>query len=274
MTLPLATRLSHRSLIRLGGADRLAFLQNIVSNDVAKATPTQAVYAALLTPQGKFLHDMFIVAAGDAFLVDCEAERAEDLLHRLTAYKLRSKVTFDNLADAFDVWAVWSGSLANAFPDPRLPELGSRLFIAKGETPQGITPTDFTAHDTHRIQLGVANGSRDMIVEKSTLAEGNVDFLNGVDWKKGCYIGQELTARMHYRGLAKKRLFPVRIEGESLESGANLDKESGEMRSVCGNQGLALLRIEAVQKSLDEKTPLTCGNTKLWPQIPAWMKLT
>ncbi len=274
MILPFATRLSNRSLIRIGGADRLGFLQNIVSNDVAQAKVAKAVYAALLTPQGKFLHDMFIVDGGDAFLVDCESARAEDLLRRLNAYKLRSKVTFENLADAFDMWAVWNGILPGALSDPRLPELGSRLFIAKGQTPDGVAVSDFATYDTLRIGLGVADGSRDLEVEKSTLAEGNFDFLNGVDWKKGCYIGQELTARMHYRGLAKKRFFPVRIEGESPLLGANLDKESGEIRSIAGDQGLALLRIEAVQKSLDEKMPLTCGNAKLWPQIPAWMKLT
>jgi folate-binding protein YgfZ len=314
------TLLPHRSVIRIGGEDRLGFLQGLISNDVSKASATHAIYAALLTPQGKFLHDLFILDHDSAYLIDCEATRAEDLISRLSAYKLRSKVTFENLADKFDVWAVWEDTLGPdaphkavipqnflfhaaerrgktnlcgtqsdspqtpaasiqspaehlAFPDPRLPERGLRAFVPKGEAPENVQPTDLAAYDSHRLSLGIADGSRDLEIEKSTLAEGNFDLLNGIDWKKGCYVGQELTARMHYRGLAKKRLFPVRIEGESPPYGATLSNDSGEMRSSCGKQGLALLKIDAVRQALDQETPLTHGNAKIWPSFPAWMKI-
>lgn len=272
--MPFATHLSHRTVLRVSGADRHAFLQGLVSNDVAKPV----VYAALLTPQGKFLHDMFVCDFEDAFWVDCEAARVEDLLRRLAAYKLRSKVTFENLSDAFDIWAVWGGDYhaPRCFADPRLPELGMRVFMGKGNTPVGATVTDFDAYDRHRLTLGVGDGSRDMEIEKSTLVEGNFDYLNGIDWKKGCYVGQELTARMHYRGLAKKRLFPVRIEGVMPSAGALLHfgtEEAGEIRSSCGNCGLALLRIEAVQQAVAQKTALTYEKTMIWPSIPAWMKI-
>jgi folate-binding protein YgfZ len=268
---PFATRLSHRSLIRIAGPDRAAFLQGLVSNDVSKANAQQSIYAALLTPQGKFLHDLFIFADADSFLIDCEAARAEDLLRRLDAYKLRSKVTFENLAGAFDILAVW-GAPHLGPADPRLPELGARFFVKKASTILDVTLTDAAAYDEHRIKLGVADGSRDMEVEKSTLAEGNFDFLNGIDWKKGCYVGQELTARMHYRGLAKKRLFPVRIEGLVPPPGTGLG-EDGALRSSRAFRGLALLRIEAVQQAIDQEHPLTYGKTTLWPSIPGWMKI-
>jgi folate-binding protein YgfZ len=234
---------------------------------------TNAIYAALLTPQGKFLHDLFIIEQEDSFLIDCEAARAEDLISRLTAYKLRSKTVLENLATLFDVWAIWNGDYAGplSFIDPRLPELGSRAFLAKGQPP--LLTCDFSTYDEMRLGLGIADGSRDMEIEKSTVAEGNFDCLNGVDWKKGCYIGQELTARMHYRGLAKKRLFPVVIEGKAPPYGALLDKDVGEMRSSCGSKGLALLRIDSVRHALDEKSPLTHGETRLWPSFPPWMKI-
>lgn len=278
MTLPLATPLIHRSLVRIGGADRHAFLQGLVSNDVTKSTPTNAVYAALLTPQGKFLHDLFILDVHETFLIDCEAARADDLLRRLTAYKLRSKVTFENASNAFDVWALWNYTpqAPHSFPDPRLPALGMRVFVAKGATPANITPADFNAYDQHRLSQGVADGSRDMEIEKSTLVESNFDFLNGIDWKKGCYTGQELTARMHHRALAKKRLFPVRIEGTAPDPGSLLhlgDAEAGQMRSHNGPHGLALLKIDAVHQTLSQEKPLTYAETRLWPSIPLWMKI-
>lgn len=268
-----AAPLSHRTLIRIGGADRYAFLQGLLSNDVMKASEDRAVYAALLSPQGKFLHDLFLLHVADAFWVDCEAGRAEDLLRRLNAYKLRSKVTFENLTDRSDVWAIWGGahSAPQTFVDPRLPELGMRAFVEKNKIPVGPIISDFSVYDERRLHAGVADGSRDMEIEKSTLAEGNFDFLNGVDWKKGCYVGQELTARMHYRGLAKRRLFPVRVEGAPIAFGAQIEGD-GEMRSSCHKHGLALLKTEDAQKAINEEKPLTYQNTKLWVGLPSWMK--
>jgi folate-binding protein YgfZ len=289
-----AAHLPHRSVIRISGTDRHSFLQGLVSNNVAKSADTDAIYAALLTPQGKFLHDLFILSPegafppDGAFLIDCERERSEDLLDRLKAYKLRSKVKFDDLGEALDVWAVWEAPTAHYTPtppsplqwherglflDPRLPKLGAREFIEKGRAPADTVAVELAAYDEHRLALGIADGSRDLEIEKSTLIEANFDFLNGIDWKKGCYIGQELTARMHYRGLAKKRLFPVEIEGKAPPFGAIIAKDIGEMRSSSGSTGIAVLKIEAVLQALDQKQPLTYGETKLWPTIPAWMKI-
>jgi folate-binding protein YgfZ len=275
MALPFATRLPHRSALRIRGADRRTFLQALVSNDVAKVTTSDAIYAALLTPQGKFLHDMFVFEHDDAFLIDCEAERADDLLHRFSAYKLRSQITLENAATAFNIWAVWNGSYENplSYTDPRLAKLGSRVFNVKGDTPQSTQPADFAAYDSVRMTLGVADGSRDLQIDKSTLAEANFDYLHGVDWGKGCYIGQELTARMHYRRLGKKHLFPVRLSGNPGEYKTLFfrGEEAGELRSHNGARGLALITNEAVHLSITQKLPLNCGDFGVSPFYPEWL---
>ncbi|MDE1901050.1 MAG: folate-binding protein YgfZ, partial [Alphaproteobacteria bacterium] len=246
-----------------------------VSNDVARASTTAAVYAALLTPQGKFLHDMFILARDDSFLIDCEAERADDLLRRLAGYKLRAKVTCDDLRGTMSVWAAWDSPMpdGNFYVDPRLPAMGQRAFAPSGQL-SGLETADFPAYDAHRLALGVADGSHDMKTGDATLAEGNFDLLNGIDWKKGCYVGQELTARMHYRGLAKKRLFPVRVEGAMPppESALWLDgMEKGEMRSARGLAGLAVLNIDAARQSVEENRPFVWENSQIFPFWPDWM---
>jgi len=270
----LSAYLHHRSVIRIGGQDRRIFLQGLISNDIERCREGDALYAALLTPQGKFLHDLFIVECGDHFLIDCEKARADDLLKRLRAYTLRAKVTLENAAEEFDVQVEVPGSHRNevliSYSDPRLPELGTRLIARKNVAAAG----DFMGYDLHRIGLGVADGSRDMLVEKSTLADGNIDLLNGVSWTKGCYVGQELTARMHYRALVKKRLFPVTIEGAAPASGSTVtigEDEVGEMRSSCGQRGLALLATEKTRRAVDEGVVLTSGTALLKPYLPGWM---
>jgi folate-binding protein YgfZ len=273
MTTTFSCLLANRGVLRLSGQDRRAFLQGLVSNDVSACVPGHAVYAALLTPQGKFLHDLFIVDTGDEFLIDCEAARAEDLLKRLAAYKLRAKVTLADAQDEYDVWAMrGQGSgfgVQGAFVDARLPELGMRAILRKGDSIT-LNPDprsqNFDAYDRHRLKLGVTDGSRDMIVEKSTLADGNFDFLNGISWSKGCYLGQELTARMHYRGLVKKRMFPVTIEGGAPAFGTVITfngEDIGDMRSSCDNLGLALLNIEKAEAAMREKVRLACGESGL-----------
>ncbi len=274
-----SSRLINRGAIRLGGADRRSFLQGLISNDIESCRPGQAVYAALLTPQGKFLHDLFIADAGEEFLIDCEAARADDLLSRLAAYKLRAKVTMEDAREDYEVWAFGDRhsafSIQGLFEDPRLTELGMRAILPKEESPNAECRSP-NAYDCHRLSLGVADGSRDMIIEKSTLAEGNFDFLNGISWSKGCYVGQELTARMRYRGLAKKRLFPVKIEGPAPDFGTAIksgDEEIGDMRSQCNNLGLALLNIAKAQAAIEAGAALTCGASRLIASKPAWMNM-
>jgi folate-binding protein YgfZ len=274
-----------RALIALSGPDRYGFLQGIVSNDVAKATAERAIYAAFLTPQGKYLHDIFIAALGDRLLIDCEAGRRTDLLRRLSLYKLRSKVTLAEenglvvglhfgpsalagLGLQPQAGAARAEGAGILFVDPRLAELGARAILPGAQAPAETgTAADY---DRLRLSLGVPDGSRDLPVEKAILLENGFDELNAIDWDKGCYMGQELTARTRYRGLVRKRLMPVAIEGAAPAPGTPLlqdGKEAGEMRSAAGDLGVALVRLETLGNG-----PLTAEGARLTPRKPDWAK--
>ncbi len=261
-----------RGVVEVTGEDRTAFLQGLVSNDVTLARPGQAVFAALLTPQGKWLADFFVFAEAERLLLDCARDQAGLLVTTLSRFRLRAKVALRDASDGFVVHAGWGGAPlpagAIAAPDPRLAEAGWR---ALSPAPQAAD-ADEAAYDLHRLSLGLPDGARDMEPQKSVLLEGGFDELAGVSWTKGCYMGQELTARTKYRGLLKKRLVPVAVAGPLPAPGTLVTQqgaEVGEMRSGRDGLGLALLRIEAVQAG----GALACGEAVLTPRIPAWMKL-
>lgn len=265
-------RLRSRGVLRLGGPDRQEFLQGLVSNDVRSVSPTRAVHAFLLTPQGKFLHDMFLLWQEDALLVDCEFDRRDDLLRRLKTYRLRSKVEIDDVSSDHLVFAAAAGSRIDGglgFADPRHPALGDRVLLPPDHVSSAAEAdqAEAAARDRHRIALAVPDGSRDMEVGKAILLENNADLLNGVAWDKGCYIGQELTARTRYRGLVKKRLTPVRLQGDVPPPGTVLVEsgtEIGEMRSSNGDLGLALLRLDFLRQSRAAE----CDGCPLLPDPP------
>ncbi|WP_445678957.1 CAF17-like 4Fe-4S cluster assembly/insertion protein YgfZ [Radicibacter daui] len=275
-----------RAVLALGGEDRVAFLQGLVSNDIAAVSPARAVQAALLTPQGKYLFDFAVASDGDRLLLDVEAARLDDLYRRLRMYKLRSKVTLEPLAG----WSVTAlagptaatlGAASEAgsaaplaggvlFTDPRIAGLGARL-MAPAEassaalTEAGIPAMDEATYETLRLTLGVPDGARDFELEKSTLLEGNMDAFNAISWEKGCYVGQELTARTRYRGLLKKRMMPVEIEGPLPAPGTQIlqdGKDAGEVRSGAGNRAIAIIRLEALEKT---GLPLMAGEARILP---------
>ena len=233
-----------------------------MSNDVAKVSPERAISAALLTAQGRFLHDFFIAPWQDGVVIDCERERQADLVKRLKLYRLRAKVQFTDLNTSHDVLLLWddphtgaAGAVtpfANslAYVDPRNAGLGRRAIVAKGFVPDQA-PGRAEDYTQLRLSLGVPDGSRDLEVEKALLLENGFEALNGVDFDKGCYVGQEITARTKYRGLGKRRL--VKVTGDVslpppgtpiLQDGA----EAGVMRTSQGTLGLALLRLDALEK--------------------------
>lgn len=258
-----------RDVLHLSGADRHSFLQGLISNDIGLCVPGQAIYAALLTPQGKFLHDMFVTALGDIFLIDCEAGRGADLLKRLLAHKLRAKIAVTDVSADYHVWATLSPADLNAgwVKDPRHDGFGYRAVLKKDQTPDGEITDDDTNYRRLLMSHAAPNGSADMDVGASTLQEGNIDLLNGISWSKGCYMGQELTARMHYRALVKKRLLPVRIEGTAPERGAVItynNAEIGVMRSHAGNIGLACLNITSADEARMHSAALICGDSTLF----------
>ncbi|MFC7475445.1 YgfZ/GcvT domain-containing protein [Dankookia sp. GCM10030260] len=273
-----------RGMVEVTGEDRTGFLQGLVTNDVAGATPPSpaaepqgsqrlgtAVFAALLSPQGKWLAEFFILADGDRLLLDCEAAQAAMLAQKLARFRLRSKVSVRDASAEFAVHAGWGGAAVPAgtiaAPDPRLPEAGWRA-LAPAPVAADATPEDW---DRHRLALGLPDGTRDLVAEQTVLLEAGYDDLHGVSWTKGCYMGQELTARTKYRGLLKRRLVPVAVEGPLPAPGTKVfadGTEVGEMRSGRDGMGIAQLRLEA----LDGRR-LSCGEAMLTPRIPGWMAL-
>ena len=257
--------LSDRTVLEVAGEDRVSFLQGLVSNDVALAAPGRAVWAALLTPQGKWLADFFIFADGERLLLDCEAAQIAIVAKLLTRYRLRSKATV--APTALRVSAGWDGTAPAAAliaPDPRLPAAGWRII---GEIDATATEADY---DLHRLRLGLPDGSRDLESDRSTLVESGFDELNGIGWEKGCYMGQELTARTKYRGLVKRRLTPVRIEGELPPPGTPViqgNTEVGTIRSGRRDRALASLRLEAIRAE-----SLSCGDATLIPEPASWLR--
>jgi folate-binding protein YgfZ len=287
-------RLERRAIIAIGGDDRRTFLQGLISNDVTRLSPERALFAAMLTPQGKFLFDLFLAEAADGpFLVDTEADRAEALVRKLTLHRLRAKVTIE-LDPTLSVYAAWgdeaaarlglsaAGSAAPvaggiALVDPRLAAAGLRLVLPEGGEAAliaaGFAPGSVEDWDRARIALGLPDGARDMEPEKALLLENGYEELAGVDFDKGCYMGQELTARTRYRGLIRKRLMPVVISGPTPAPGAIVrhgEAEAGEMRSSAGDLGLALIRLEAFRASGGQG--LHCGEATLTASRPDWAK--
>ena len=262
-TAPLETRLPSRGVIEIAGDDRRSFLQGLITNDVMALTPSNAIYAALLTPQGKYLFDFLIVAEGDRLLLDVEADRRADLMRRLMLYKLRAKVT---IADRSDALAVVLSSAGIA--DPRHPGLGGRAILP--HTTAEKLPADESAYQTHRLSLGIPEGSADFVVDKLLILEGNLDYLNGVSFTKGCYVGQELTARMKHRGKVRKRLLPVRVVGDLPPAGTPITddgREVGELRGGQGSRAIAYLRLD----DLDLGKSYRCGTALVTPERPEWL---
>lgn len=289
--------LEDRGVLAISGPERASFLQGLVSNDIDKAVPGHAVYAALLTPQGKYLHDFFVSVAitredGVTLLLDCERAGLGALQKRLSMYKLRADVTLEDRSGDLSVAAIFGEGSAEAtlegvavYADPRLAKAGVRCVLAKTEARTILEKAGFTAaepvdYDRLRLSLGLPDATRDLIPEKSTLLENGFDELNGVDWDKGCYMGQELTARTKYRGLVKKRLMPVRLDGPPPAAGTPVmlgEHQAGELRSSLatedGGIGLALLRLESMAEAAETGADLIAEGIKVTPSKPDWMAI-
>jgi folate-binding protein YgfZ len=260
--------LADRGVVEITGEDRVPFLQGLVSNDVTQAAPGRAVWSALLTAQGKWLADFFILSDGDRLLLDCELAHAAMLVKSLSRYRLRAKAALRDASAEFAIHVAWGETpVADAIiaADPRLPDAGLRVLAP---APLGDTATLADWH-AHRIALGLPDGSRDLEADKSVLLEAGFDELGGVSWTKGCYMGQELTARTKYRGLLKRRLVPVRVEGAMPEPGTPVmlgEQEAGTLRFGVGDTAMALLRLDAIGSD-----GLRCGDAVITPLPPAWL---
>ncbi len=299
MSLASFVRLASRGVLRVEGPDARSFLQGLISNDIGAVKPDHAVWAAFLTAQGKYLHDFFVCESGGALLLETEADRLADLKRRLSLYRLRSRVSIEEVGPTLGVWALIgeaaatqaglaSASAGSAAPlgegivivDPRLAAAGLRALLP-GETGEaallalGFERAEPGAYDALRIFLGLPDGSRDMLVEKSLLLECGFDELGGIDWNKGCFLGQELTARTRWRGLVKRRLLPMRVEGAIPQPGTPISVDGqnvGEVRSGAEGWALALLRLSALP-AISKAAGVTVGEATLVPHVPGWAVL-
>ncbi len=279
------TRLATRSVLTVAGDDRAALLQGLLSNDLGALAPGRPVYAALLTPQGKFLFDLMLFAAGANWLADVEAERLDALVRRLTLYRLRAAVSFEPRSE-LAVYAVGQAVPVatdgpwTAAADPRHPALGQRLIGAPATVEpclsalaQRVDEAHFTRH---RAQLGIPEGSHDLEPDKALLLENGFVELHGVAFDKGCFVGQELTARMRYRATVRKRLLPARLEGEAAPGAPITDGaiEVGQLQAVYGDVGLALIRLDRWRKAADAGRTLQAGPVAIAPWVPDWVDLS
>ena len=287
--------LENRGVVSLRGDDARGFLQGLVTNDVERVSEENAIWAALLTPQGKYLFDFFIVEMMGALVLDCEGARVDELMSLLKRYKLRSKVDIsddsadwvvvalagtDADSDALVGFEGRAGGFAGGtcFVDPSYGGAGARAILPRDGIGQldaaGFERGDAEDYDIHRLVCGLPDGSRDLIVDKSYPMENGFDPLHGIAWDKGCYVGQEMTARMRYRATMKRALLPVEIEGEGAVPGTPVTqagKDAGEMRSSCNGIGLALLRIDALETLQTGGAPLRAGSAVLTPMRPPYV---
>src|SRR6266545_466191 len=270
-----AAFLPDRGVVKGSGGDARDFLNGLVTTDVTLLRPGLGRFGALLTPQGKITVDFLITEApsghGGGFLIDCPRPLAQGLADKLGFYKLRAKVTVENLSDSLGVIAAWDGEPAIkpdlAFADPRDAALGWRILTPQDLAPKvadliGAELADSAAYEAHRIATGVPRGGLDFMYGDAFPHETNMDRLHGVDFDKGCYVGQEVVSRMQHRGTARTRIVRVTLEDFSPETGVAVlggDRQVGTMGSTAGGRGLALVRIDRVADALDAGLALTAG---------------
>lgn len=286
--------LADRGVLAISGPETRSFLQGIVTNNVDKVDPTRALYSALLTPQGKFLFDFFMADDGDGgLLLDVKKDRLEELAKRLKFYKLRAKAEISDVSDQFAVTALigdGAGAAArlhegagNAWRDgdtvyavdPRLSAMGVRAIHPVGTTPFAEA-AEGSLHDyeNHRMALAVPDGGTDVLVDKSFILESNFEELNAVDFEKGCYVGQELTARTKFRGTIRRRLFGITAEADLPPAGTPItvgEAEIGEVRSGLGNHGIALIRIDRLDEAGGDDARVMAGDIAIKPVKPSWV---
>ena len=268
-----SVHLEDRAVVGLSGPEARGFLQGLITNDIERLSPGVGIYAALLTPQGKILCD-FLIAEGDgAILLDCAAGSAEGLVKRLKLYRLRAKVEIE----ARPQLGVYAGLnqlegrpalRAITFADPRLAALGPRSIGAVAEMPDFLGGA--SVYHAARLALGVPEGG-DFGSDKIFALDGGLDELNAVAFDKGCYVGQELTARMKHRGTARKRLLTVSAEGPLPPPGTEISEATqmlGEIVSVYGSKGFALIRLDRLEES---KGPLRAGDGPVTLSRPQWL---
>jgi hypothetical protein len=283
-----AALLPDRGVVKVVGEDARRFLNGLATNDVGKVAPGQPRFAALLTPQGKIIVDFIIAEAepgdGAGFFLDCQRALAPALVGKLNFYKLRAKVLVEDLSEVLGVMALWDGAAVSEFglgyADPRLVGLGTRVMLPSHLAQEaaddlGATLTDADAYEAHRIALGVPRGGTDFNYGDTFPHEADMDQLAGVDFEKGCYVGQEVVSRVEHRNSARSRVVPIVYDDNTPMAGLPVmagEKSIGMLGSAGGGRGLALLRLDRVEDALAANIPLVAGGITIRAVKPAWAR--
>jgi folate-binding protein YgfZ len=283
-----AALLADRGVVKVTGDDARNFLHGLISADMLKLAPRDARFGALLTPQGKIIADFIVVEAsakdGGGFFIDIPRALATALVDKLNIYKLRSRVMIEDLSEILGVLAFWDGSATIAaglnYADPRLPALGLRAMLpparaADAAAALGADLVDAGEYDAHRIALGIPHGGVDFAYGDAFPHESDMDQLGGVDFAKGCYVGQEVVSRMEHRGIARTRAVPVRYEGAAPDAGIAVmagERQVGTMGSAAAGYGLALLRLDRVADALSHGEKLVAGGIPIRAIKPDWAR--
>lgn len=272
--------LLNRGVLRLDGPQRISFLEGLITQTLHGLLPGSGVFTALLSPQGRFLYDFFVICDQDCLYLTPEKSSIADLLTLLSRYRLRAAVDFSDESAFLRVVASFDPpSLPGLWiEDPRLAAMGWVGLLKEGSI--ASMAGTLVSYDQIRIPLGVPDGSRDLKVGKAIILENNYQDLHGISWAKGCYIGQELMARTYHQGMIRKRLLPVQLQGPLPSFGTEIFQDTqkvGTLKStvISGETawGLALLQVEAIQET-QEKNPLSAleGQVRVIPSIPSFLK--
>jgi folate-binding protein YgfZ len=288
-----AALLADRGVIKVAGDGARNFLHGLVTADILELAPGTARFCALLTPQGKIIADFIVTEApandGGGFFLDVQRALCAALVAKLNIYKLRAKVIVEDLSAVLGVLAAWDGSgttkdgttkLGLSYADPRLPALGLRVMLpphlaAAAAAELGATLLDGGQYEAHRIALGVPQGGIDFSYGDAFPHETDMDQLGGVDFSKGCYVGQEVVSRMEHRGTARTRAVPVRYDGTAPAAGAAVtagDRQVGTMGSAAAGRAVALLRLDRVAEAMLRGEPLVGGGVPIHLVKPDWAR--
>ena len=264
--------LTDRGILNVAGDDAESFLQNVVTSDVTGLAEGSATYAGLLTPQGKLLFDFFVLKVPGGYVIDCALSQRPQLLQRLTMYKLRSKVTIEADEDA-KVYAIWGDAKpdgATVYADPRAEAMGWRSIGSQEAN------ADVGEYHRHRIALGIGDTDLDIGSGEIFPHEGNLDQLGGVSFAKGCYVGQEVVSRMEHRGTARTRFVVAKSSGPLAQEAEvkACDLRIGAIKSVTGDQGLALIRLDRAGAAMAKGTPITVDGEPIEISVPDWAKFS
>jgi tRNA-modifying protein YgfZ len=271
--------LGDRGIIEVGGADATGFLQRLITNSVLNIPKGEGRYAGLLTPQGKLLFDFFVVplpgGTEAGYLIDCSGEQTADLVKRLNLHKMRANIAIEDKSENFAVAAIFGGEAAAGiegvvYRDTRAPNMGWRV-IALREALAKLARAEASRYEAHRIAQGVPKGGVDFRYGDAFVHDVNFDLMNGVDFKKGCYVGQEVVARVHYRNSARKRIVKIHFDGPAPAPGTQItarETNIGQVGSTAGVEGLAMVRLDRLEEARETGVALKAGDVAVDVTLP------